>query len=65
MDLKTFKHNLLDDLKEFEDFYLDNKNKAIKENNGENWPDELAEGDWYEQFLCYLNSRSTTTSLKI
>jgi hypothetical protein len=57
IDLNLFKHNLLDDLKEFETFYKQNQKKSIEESNGENWPDQMGEGDWYEQFLCYLNSK--------
>lgn len=37
-----------------EDFRREWKEKQVNHESVEYWPDELPEGDWYEQFVMFL-----------
>ncbi len=33
------------------------KEEWLSHTNEKNWPQEMSEGDWYEQFLSFLTSK--------
>lgn len=46
---KEFKHIILDEFNKFEQFWEENKRK-----DNTYFPDKMAEGDWFEQFLMFV-----------
>lgn len=50
MTLQEFKSAIVKDAEEFVKTW-----EAGKNHNPEQYPLELPEGDWYDQFLAYLN----------
>ena len=52
MNLQEFKKTIEDDLSSFEQFWKDEGEKEPK-----NFPEELKEGDWFEQFLMFISSK--------
>jgi len=55
MDLKKFTEICKDDVNQFEKEWILNKKK-----NPEYFPDELSEGEWFDQFLTFLTSKIET-----
>lgn len=51
MKLDDFINILLEDVSKFKDFYLEGHKE-----NPEEFPLELEEGDWLEQFLMFINT---------
>ena len=42
-----------EEVEKFKLYYLGERKKALKQKDGENWPLEFDEGEWYEQFLAW------------
>ena len=53
MNLKQFKHEMLDDFDRFEKFWLENQ-----KTNKEHFPEEMGDGDWFDQFMSFISSFS-------
>lgn len=53
MKLEEFHANLCKEVDEFLQSY-----KSNQEKDKENWPDDLPDGDWWEQFFAFLSRNS-------
>lgn len=52
MNVKEFKNMVIDDAWEFESYW-----KASRDINPEWFPEEFDEAEWFEQFLCWLQTK--------